>query len=103
LSHAFSAIIKSIFELDDNRVMDAEPTGPDFLGESSFGGNVARIRFLLSVGVSPNAPDRAGFCALHRCAVSGNVGAAETLLSSGATVDVIDAVSPSCYQFCTWL
>jgi ankyrin repeat protein len=73
--------------------MDAEPTGPDFLGESSFSGNVARIRFLLSVGVSPDAADRAGFRPLHRCAVSGNVGAAETLLNAGAAVDVIDAVS----------
>lgn len=73
--------------------MDADPTGPDFLGEASFAGNVARIRFLLSVGVSPDAADRAGFLPIHRCAVSGNYGAAETLIDAGATVDLADAVS----------
>ena len=74
--------------------MEADPTGPDFLGEAAFAGNVARIRFLLSVGVSPDAADRAGFRALHRCAVSGNSGAAETLLEAGASVDLTDAVRP---------
>jgi ankyrin repeat protein len=72
--------------------MESDPTGPDFLGEAAFAGNVARIRFLLSVGVSPDAADRAGFRALHRCAVSGNVGAAETLLEAGAEVNLTDAV-----------
>jgi ankyrin repeat protein len=62
------------------------------LCEAAQGGNTSQVKGLLNAGVSANARDRSGFCALHRCCVGGSIDVASLLLARGANVNASDQV-----------
>lgn len=60
------------------------------LSDAAASGDVPRIRDLLGSGAKPDAPDRAGFTALHRSCVGGSADAAAYLLAAGASANATD-------------
>jgi len=60
------------------------------LSDAAASGDVPRLRDLLASGAKCDAPDRAGFTALHRTCIGGSPDSAAFLLAAGASANATD-------------
>lgn len=61
--------------------------------DAAYEGNIAAMEAAVASGVPLSSLDFDGFTPLHRAAVRGNIEAVKFLLSKGADVNLLDAVS----------
>ena len=67
--------------------------GQSLLWQAAYGGNISRVRSLLSSGVQTlllDLPDISGYSPLHAASQEGHAEVARALLSAGARVDMQD-------------